>query len=210
MYVCMCMYVWVCLCVCTYILNTETQLANEWFLEDINNILTSGQIHGLFPQEELKPLLGVCVCVCVCVYVCGCMCVCVTCLLCVLRALFHCIFIFLSLSLFLSFTHSRVHMYLLIYMYLSPSLSTLSHTHTHTTERLTKPAALANKLTTHDGLYEFFLERVRTRLHVVLCMTHVGSDFRDRCRMYPALINQTSIDWFYPWPETALRQVLYI
>eukprot|EP00501_MAST-03F_sp_TOSAG23-6_P002456 GSMAST32.ASY1.ANO1.2566.1 assembled CDS len=36
-------------------------------------------------------------------------------------------------------------------------------------------------------LYEFFVERVRSNLHVVLAMSPVGSSFRNRCRMFPSL-----------------------
>ena len=38
---------------------------------------------------------------------------------------------------------------------------------------------------TADQLYAFFLERVRTNLHVILCLSPIGSTFRERCRMFP-------------------------
>lgn len=44
-------------------------------------------------------------------------------------------------------------------------------------------------------LYAFFLERVRTNLHVILCLSPVGETFRERCRMFPGLVNCTTIDW---------------
>lgn len=60
---------------------------------------------------------------------------------------------------------------------------------------------------TQDALYSFFLERVRTNLHVVLCLSPIGDGFRTRCRMFPGLVNCTTIDWFTPWPSDALFEV---
>ena len=33
--------------------------------------------------------------------------------------------------------------------------------------------------------YACFLERGRTNLHVILCLSPIGSTFRERCRMFP-------------------------
>lgn len=52
-----------------------------------------------------------------------------------------------------------------------------------------------------------FVTRVRENLHVVLCMSPVGDALRVRCRNFPSLINCTTIDWFFPWPEAALISV---
>lgn len=60
---------------------------------------------------------------------------------------------------------------------------------------------------TQDALFAFFLERVRTNLHVVLCLSPIGEAFRERCRMFPGLVNCTTIDWFTPWPSDALFEV---
>ena len=38
---------------------------------------------------------------------------------------------------------------------------------------------------TGEALYAFFLERVRTNLHVILCLSPIGEAFRERCRMFP-------------------------
>lgn len=54
---------------------------------------------------------------------------------------------------------------------------------------------------------QYFLERVRNNLHVVLCMSPVGEPFRNRLRMFPSLVNCTTIDWFSDWPEDALLEV---
>jgi P-loop containing dynein motor region D4 len=53
----------------------------------------------------------------------------------------------------------------------------------------------------------FFVERVRTNLHVVLCLSPIGDAFRTRLRMFPSLVNCCTIDWFAPWPQDALRSV---
>jgi len=44
-------------------------------------------------------------------------------------------------------------------------------------------------------------------MHIVLCMSPAGSTLRLRCRNFPGLVSNTSIDWFFPWPEDALRDV---
>lgn len=59
----------------------------------------------------------------------------------------------------------------------------------------------------HDPMHEFFIDRVRSNLHVVLCMSPVGDLFRVRARKFPGLINCTSIDWFHAWPRDALVSV---
>ena len=53
----------------------------------------------------------------------------------------------------------------------------------------------------------FFVGRVRTNLHLVLCFSPIGELFRTRLRMFPALVNCCTIDWFTEWPEQALRSV---
>jgi len=55
-----------------------------------------------------------------------------------------------------------------------------------------------------EQLQEFFVNKVRKNLHVALCFSPVGDTFRIRSRMFPALINGTTIDWFTSWPRDAL------
>jgi len=38
-------------------------------------------------------------------------------------------------------------------------------------------------------------------------MSPIGRAFRDYIRMYPALINNTTINWFMKWPNDALTEV---
>jgi dynein heavy chain len=115
----------------TVFLFSDTQLVQESFLEDINNILNSGEVPKLFPIDELQPIL----------------------------------------------------------------------------EDLRPAAEKAGRSTSQDALYDYFISRVRDNLHVVVCMSPVGDEFRNRVRMYPALTNCTTIDWFPVWPERALNQV---
>jgi dynein heavy chain len=58
-----------------------------------------------------------------------------------------------------------------------------------------------------DELFNFFLDKVRRNLHLCLCFSPVGDMFRIRARMFPAVINCTSIDWFFEWPRDALIDV---
>ncbi|GMH57655.1 hypothetical protein TL16_g02438 [Triparma laevis f. inornata] len=60
---------------------------------------------------------------------------------------------------------------------------------------------------TRDAMMEFFIDRVKTNLHVILCFSPVGELFRIRPRRFPGLINCTSIDWFHAWPKDALVSV---
>lgn len=60
---------------------------------------------------------------------------------------------------------------------------------------------------TRDEAWAFFVAGVRSRLHLVLCMSPVGDVFRTRCRQFPSLINCTTIDWFLEWPRVALVSV---
>lgn len=46
------------------------------------------------------------------------------------------------------------------------------------------------------ALFNMFLERCRSQLHVVLAMSPIGDTFRSRLRRFPALINCCTIDWF--------------
>jgi dynein heavy chain len=56
-------------------------------------------------------------------------------------------------------------------------------------------------------VYNFYVSRVRTNLHVALCLSPIGDAFRRRLRMFPSLVNCCTIDWFSEWPEEALRSV---
>eukprot|EP00201_Polytomella_parva_P017476 CAMPEP_0175071536 /NCGR_PEP_ID=MMETSP0052_2-20121109/19298_1 /TAXON_ID=51329 ORGANISM="Polytomella parva, Strain SAG 63-3" /NCGR_SAMPLE_ID=MMETSP0052_2 /ASSEMBLY_ACC=CAM_ASM_000194 /LENGTH=4543 /DNA_ID=CAMNT_0016338719 /DNA_START=12 /DNA_END=13643 /DNA_ORIENTATION=- len=58
-----------------------------------------------------------------------------------------------------------------------------------------------------ENCWEFFINKVRKYLHVVLCFSPVGDKFRIRARQFPALVNCTMFDWFHSWPNEALVSV---
>ncbi|XP_053412126.1 dynein axonemal heavy chain 3 [Nycticebus coucang] len=57
------------------------------------------------------------------------------------------------------------------------------------------------------SMYNFFIEKVKKNLHIVLAMSPIGDAFRNRLRMFPSLINCCTIDWFQSWPTDALELV---
>jgi len=123
----------------TVFLLSDTQIAgdptkpasSDAFFEDVNNMLTSGEIPNLYPPEDLQRVLS-----------------------------------------------------------------------------LVKDDALKIGLTTtQDVLYQYFIDRVRDNLHIVLCMSPVSKTFRAKLRNFPGLVNCTTIDWFSEWPKDALAEV---
>jgi len=68
-------------------------------------------------------------------------------------------------------------------------------------------AKSAGYLDTPDQLFEYFLDKVRKNLHLGLCFSPVTDAFRFRARMFPGVINCTSMDWFHEWPRDALIDV---
>ncbi|CAN0235450.1 unnamed protein product, partial [Laminaria digitata] len=52
-----------------------------------------------------------------------------------------------------------------------------------------------------------YINRVRTNIHIVLCMSPLGEAFRTRLRMFPSIVNCCTIDWFMEWPDEALKSV---
>ena len=62
---------------------------------------------------------------------------------------------------------------------------------------------------TPEQLQDYFLDKVRTNLKVILCFSPVGDNFRIKARKFPGLINSTCIDWFHSWPKEALISVAH-
>ena len=58
-----------------------------------------------------------------------------------------------------------------------------------------------------ENLWNYFAQKCRDNLHIVLCMSPIGDTLRVRCRNFPGLVNNTVIDWFLPWPQQALYAV---
>eukprot|EP00931_Biecheleriopsis_adriatica_P088379 TRINITY_DN62713_c0_g1_i1.p1 TRINITY_DN62713_c0_g1~~TRINITY_DN62713_c0_g1_i1.p1 ORF type:complete len:1031 (+),score=254.49 TRINITY_DN62713_c0_g1_i1:369-3095(+) len=112
-------------------LYSDTEIVEESFLEDISNLLSSGEVPNLFTGDELNAI----------------------------RA------------------------------------------------QLDKASKEAKINQTPEALYDFFISRVRENLHVVFCLSYIGSSFRDYCRMYPSLVSCTTAIWLLPWPAEALTEV---
>ena len=62
---------------------------------------------------------------------------------------------------------------------------------------------------TREIILQHYVQLVRENLHVVLAMSPIGAGFRNRCRMFPSLVNCCTIDWFNAWPEDALYSVAH-
>ena len=56
-------------------------------------------------------------------------------------------------------------------------------------------------------LFAYFVDQCQQYLHICLAMSPIGEAFRTRLRMFPALVNCCSIDWFRAWPPDALDAV---
>lgn len=72
---------------------------------------------------------------------------------------------------------------------------------------LTAAATKAKIVQTSEAMIAFFMERARSNLHIIMCMSPIGDQFRTYIRQYPALVNNATIDWFHAWPERALHAV---
>ncbi|XP_050716714.1 dynein axonemal heavy chain 3-like isoform X3 [Eriocheir sinensis] len=57
------------------------------------------------------------------------------------------------------------------------------------------------------ALLEFFTERVKANLHLVISLSPLGHMFNNSLRMFPSLVNCCTINWFTNWPEEALEMV---
>ncbi|XP_033102995.1 dynein heavy chain 12, axonemal-like isoform X1 [Anneissia japonica] len=57
------------------------------------------------------------------------------------------------------------------------------------------------------ALFNFFVNRCRENLHIIIAFSPIGDAFRNRLRQFPSLINCCTIDWFQAWPADALERV---
>jgi len=74
-----------------------------------------------------------------------------------------------------------------------------------------QPAALDLGIdgASQEVMFRFFIERVRSKLHLVVSMSSIGDAFRRRCQMFPSLVYNSTIDWFDDWPTEALLSVAH-
>lgn len=47
-----------------------------------------------------------------------------------------------------------------------------------------------------ENCWKYFIGRVKKNLHMAICFSPVGENFRQRARKFPAIVNCTVIDWF--------------
>jgi dynein heavy chain len=74
---------------------------------------------------------------------------------------------------------------------------------------LKSEARLNGYADTPDSLYNYFIEKIKKNIHLVLCMSPVGETLRKRTREFPGIINGTMINWFHSWPRDALYEVAF-
>jgi dynein heavy chain len=111
---------------------SESQIMDEAFLQDINDLMCTGYVEGLFSDEELKAL----------------------------------------------------------------------------GEGIKSSAPSARNVELSNAhLQELVAIGVIDNLHVVLSLAPVGKHFMARLRRYPALTSWCTIEWYHPWPESALLDV---
>ncbi|XP_076621651.1 dynein heavy chain at 89D [Colletes latitarsis] len=60
---------------------------------------------------------------------------------------------------------------------------------------------------TRESVWSYFVKTSMSNLRIALSMSPAGDSLRMRCRSYPGLVNSTTIDWMFPWPEQALVAV---
>ena len=65
----------------------------------------------------------------------------------------------------------------------------------------------AGRSPTRESVWSYFVKKSASNLHIVLCMSPIGELLKTRCRNFPGLVNNTSIDWFTAWPKQALQAV---
>ena len=115
---------------------SDSQIKKPFILEDINNMLNSGDIPQIFSQEDFLPLID--------------------------------------------------------------SLRTHAKKSGHT--KLAESG-------TNAQFYDYFVACVKQKLHIVLALSSVLSMLRSRIRMFPNIVNCTTIVWYFQWPENGLGAV---
>ena len=157
----------------TVFLFSDTQLKQEAFLEDINNILSSGQVPNLFVKDEKNEVLVA------------------------IRAI----------AKKMGLPDSIDELWDLFVDRYVDGITVMCERNSGGNSVRVHAASFA--LTRGIGfLSPSRCYSVRSNLHVVLAMSPVGSGFRNRTRMYPSLVNCTTIDWFLPWPDDGFRSVI--
>lgn len=71
----------------------------------------------------------------------------------------------------------------------------------------TQDKLMLKKPNSETEFINIFIELCKQNIHVVLCLSPIGEQFRKRVMKFPSLVNCTNIDWFLKWPEQALSEV---
>jgi len=58
-----------------------------------------------------------------------------------------------------------------------------------------------------EELWSKFVNNCKKSLHLAICMTPIGDEFRLRLRNFPALVNCTTVQWVLPWGIEACNSV---
>ena len=74
-------------------------------------------------------------------------------------------------------------------------------------EVATKICIRKNLLPNKINVLNEMVNRVKSNLHIVFAMSPLSKEFVIRLRMFPALINNCSLNWMSEWPEEALLGV---
>ncbi|KAF6216208.1 hypothetical protein GE061_000548 [Apolygus lucorum] len=56
-------------------------------------------------------------------------------------------------------------------------------------------------------VFQFFVNRSKKNLHLVICMCPVGNSFRQILQMYPSFLSCCLVDWYEEWPRDAMSVV---
>eukprot|EP00002_Diphylleia_rotans_P013390 TRINITY_DN2619_c0_g1_i7.p1 TRINITY_DN2619_c0_g1~~TRINITY_DN2619_c0_g1_i7.p1 ORF type:complete len:4501 (-),score=1146.89 TRINITY_DN2619_c0_g1_i7:169-13671(-) len=62
-------------------------------------------------------------------------------------------------------------------------------------------------LDTPENCWNYFIEKVRRNLHVIMSFSPDSPFFRTSCEQFPSLLQYATLDWFHPWPRDALVSV---
>lgn len=57
---------------------------------------------------------------------------------------------------------------------------------------------------TQDNLKQYFIDKVRDNLHLMICMSPLNPKFPVRARKFPGIVSCPTTDWFLAWPADAL------
>ena len=60
------------------------------------------------------------------------------------------------------------------------------------------------ELNKKDNIIKMAHERLRNNLHFIICMNSQSQDFQARIKLFPSLLNETTVFWLENWSEECL------